>query len=224
MIQRIARIGRSRIALTTAAGMMLAAGGMAALPAAPASASTTVVAVFSSAPEYVTPLCSEQGTYSYGGYAAEVYNPCGTRVWVHYYSGSAIESYCVNPGGGLAYDLPITWAGGDTSDLEITGNTSQCDSGTFWGINWFANGFLVSTNTNACEPNNTFTHPGNVYVGWISDGGCDFRIWLHNDNTGASYCMNAAGDSPMWHTAVYLEAQETDNQAPCDAGGPPYPY
>jgi len=206
-----------------AVSLLLAAGGTALLPASSASASTTVVAVFSSAPEYVTPLCSEPGTFPQSGSAIEVYNPCSTRVWVHYYSGSTIESYCVNPGGGIAYDLPIAWARGDLSDLQITTNSSQCDSGTYWGINWFVNGYLVNPESSACQPNNTFTESKPQYVGWVTDGGCDFRIWLHGTG-GATYCINDKGDTPTFHTPLYYQVQETYNQAPCDAGSPPYPY
>ena len=227
MIQRIARIARSRIA-AIAMGLLLAVVGMAALPAAPASASSNVSAVFSGDSDYATPSCSAPGTYYYPGSALQVYNPCSTRVWVHYTSGSSVQAYCVNPGGAIAYDLPIHWASGDTSDLQITTNSSQCDSGTYWGINWFNNGFLAASQTNACQMDgngNPFTEPG-LYVGWVADGGCNFRIWLHQEDngTGASYCINGKGDTPTFHNPLYYQVQETYNQAPCNAGGPPYPY
>jgi hypothetical protein len=226
MIQQVARVGRrSWVVFAIAVGLLLAAAGSAVLPAAPASASTTVVAVFSSSNEYITPLCSDPGTYDQSGSAVEVYNPCSTRVWVHYYSGSSVETYCVNPGGGLAYDLPIRWAGGDTSDLQITTNKSQCDAGVSFAINWFAGGYLIDSESNVCQPNQTFTEPAGVYAEWITDGGCDFRIWLHGENgTSPSSCYNGTGDSPTVTTKTYFQVQTTYNQAPCDAGGPPYPY
>src|SRR5258708_2914558 len=46
------------------------------------------------------------GFFYYPGSALEVYNPCSTRVWVHYISGSSVQPYCVNPGGG-ALCLPV---------------------------------------------------------------------------------------------------------------------
>ncbi len=104
------------------AGLLLAVGLTAALPAVPASASSNVVAVFSADADYATPSCSLPGTY--------FYNPCGTRVWIHYTSGSSVQAYCVNPGGGLAYDLPIHFASGDSTDLQISSNPSPCGAGT----------------------------------------------------------------------------------------------
>jgi hypothetical protein len=34
----------------------------------------------------------------------------------------------VNPRGGLVYDLPITWKAGDTTNIQVTTNTTQCDA------------------------------------------------------------------------------------------------
>jgi hypothetical protein len=215
---------RGRAGLVFAVSLLLGAGGLVMAGGSAANASTTVVAVFSSAAEYVTPVCSHPGTYPQSGSAVEVYNPCGTRVWVHYYSGSSIQPYCVNPGGGLAYDLPISWQGGDTSDLQITTNTNQCDSGNYFAVNWFVNHVLVNSETSACQPGRTFTEPAPQYVGYLNDGGCDFRIWLHGANgTSPSLCFNGTGDTSTTYK-VYYQAQSTNNQAPCDAGGPPYPY
>ena len=261
MTRGMVKGARGRVA-AVAMCLLLAAGGLAALPAVPAGASTTVVAVFSGdGGDYATPLCSLPGTYHYGGKALEVFNPCSDRVWVHYISGSTVQEYCVNPGGGLAYDLPINWAGGDISDLQITTNKSPCDAGDLFGLDWcastatcplpipdppppcidFCQGAAVAELTASLAPD----APDDPIIGgyscqasavpyiwtghWVYqvwNAGCDFRIWLHqhDDGSGLSLCLNPGQDTPGYSPAVYWQVQETNNQAPCDAGGPPYPY
>jgi hypothetical protein len=139
MIRRIARMAGSGMALL-AAVVLVAAGGLALVPAASASARVTdssiVEAWFGDGGTGLQP-CSAPGTQYYNSSVTEIYNPCSYRVWVHYVSGSTVESYCVNPGGGLAYKLPITWAGGDSSDIQLTTNTSLCAPNLF-GLNWCA--------------------------------------------------------------------------------------
>ena len=113
MMRRIAGMVGSQLALLVV-GVLLVAGGLALVPAASASASTdgsgAVEAWFSGGGTGVQ-LCSSPGTGYYNAPVVEIYNPCPYRVWVHYVSGSDIQPYCVNPGGGLAYHLPLTWAG-----------------------------------------------------------------------------------------------------------------
>jgi hypothetical protein len=241
MIQQVARVGRrSWVVFAIAVGLLLAAAGSAVLPAAPASASTTVVAVFSSSNEYITPLCSDPGTYDQSGSAVEVYNPCSTRVWVHYYSGSSVETYCVNPGGGLAYDLPIRWAGGDTSDLQITTNTAPCyAANASFQIAWLASCSLCfpAWDLKSCQMGQTFTNKGEwVYAVWNNEtstnegpGTCNVRIWVHeyDNGTGNAACIDPGGVIPAsegYRSPVYWQVDVTNVQAPCSAGSPPYPY
>jgi hypothetical protein len=152
MRQPIARIVRSRLAMI-AAGLMLAAGGLAVIPAASANAGELLQAVFSQDPDIASQPCSTPGDFTYPGAAVEIYNPCSGRVWIHYTSGSGVAAYCVNPDGGLAYDLPIKWAGGDTTDMQLTSNTAQCDQNNLFGINWCA------TNDESPCPNALPTDP-----------------------------------------------------------------
>ena len=223
MMRRIARITMARVA-RIAAGLALVVAGLAVLPAGQASASSNIVAVWSDQSDYVQVSCSQPGTYTYGSRAIQVYNPCGDRVWLHYYDNSNghVYTYCVNPGGGLAYDFPYPF-----TDLQLTNNASQCDAGVYWVINWFPDGSPVAVpQTWSCDMGAPpFTWPG-YFVGWITDGGCNFRIWLHQNSngTGNSECVYGKGDSPTNTSPAYLQVQETYNQAPCNAGGPPYPY
>ena len=173
-----------RLVASIAVGLLLAVGGLAALPALPASATTLVSAVVNfgtqSSPdyEYVTPACNAPGLYYYSGEIVQVYNPCGYRVWVHFTSGSTVEAYCVNPGGAIAYDLPIHYAVGDTVDIQVTTNPNQCD------IEFSACGVpsvcavCVTPETYGCQMGVPQTNPGFV-VGTVYSNGCDYRIWLH---------------------------------------------
>jgi len=136
MTQTMVRLVRTVMALL--AVVLLAAVGVAVLPAGHASASDDLTAWFSQDPDTALQPCTTPGTFWYPGAAQEVYNPCGGRVWVHYISGSAVASYCVNPGGGLAYDLPITWKPGDSTNIELTSDTADCDAGNLFGLNWCA--------------------------------------------------------------------------------------
>ena len=239
MMRRIARIARSRIA-AIAMGLLLAVIGMAALPAAPASASSNVSAVFSGDSDYATPSCSAPGTYYYPGSALQVYNPCSTRVWVHYTSGSSVQAYCVNPGGAIAYDLPIHWASGDTSDLQITSNGSPCyASNAFFTVAWLGSCSVCTPawNPYPCHLAQPLANSGLwVYAVWNNEsstnqgpGTCPFRIWVHqyDNGTGMSACIDPGHTIPAslgFTSPVYWQVLETDNQAPCSAGGPPYPY
>src|ERR1700678_4317346 len=229
MIQRLARIGRSRLT-RLAMGLLIVACVLAAVPPASANtpASSLVFAIFSQDSDPASQPCSTPGDFTYQGAALEVYNPCPYRVWIHYVSGSGVAAYCVNPGGGLAYDLPITWEGGDSSDLQISNNTSSCDLGATWGIQWSDNGGLIPE-TNGCQNTgngNPFTEPAPLFVAYVV-GSCNFRIWLHanTNGSGASYCISpgSTGDSPSFGS-LYHQVNESYNQAPCNAGGAPYPY
>src|SRR5713226_8670379 len=226
MTRGMVKGARGRVA-AVAMCLLLAAGGLAALPAVPAGASTTVVAVFSGdVCYYATPLCSLLVTYHYGGKALEVFNPCSDRVWVHYISGSTVQEYCVNPGGGLAYDLPINWAGGDISDLQITTNKSPCDAGADFEAYWLAcaGGCIPLPSPFGCQMNHPPITATGLWVYEVGIDGCNFRIWLHehDDGSGNSVCIDPGPHDVVGYypAGAYWQVQETDNQAPCSAGGP----
>ncbi len=228
MIQRMARIGRGRVA-TIVAALLLGGGALAALPAPAASAASSAVSwwnVGGSAVE-LTFFCDnpQLSTLPSGDYALEVYNPCGYRVWLHAYSGSTIYAYCVNPGGGLAYALPRHY-----TDIQVTTNPALCDnaSNNHAHVTWLGPG----TN-NIVGFNYTCQRLDSKYVQgyWVNEVGnsCNVRMWLHqyDNGTGAALCVDAGQVVPGglgWTSPVYWQVQVTTNEAPCNAGGPPYPY
>jgi hypothetical protein len=231
MIRRMTTMVRSRMALL-AAGVLLAAGGLALVPAASASASTdgsgAVEAWFSGGGTGVQ-LCSSPGTGYYNAPVVEIYNPCGYRVWIHYVSGSTVQSYCVNPGGGLAYDLPITWAGGDSSDIQLTTNAAQCDNadGDVFELFTLTQGSTPLPMQYNCLPSYGKIFQDGYWIYELMPVNCNFRIWLHQntDGSGKSLCID-----PGYHYSEgtyvkdqYQQLQVTNVQAPCSAGGAPYP-
>ena len=213
-----------------AAGAMLAAGGLALVPAASASASVTdssiVEAWFGDGGTGLQP-CSAPGTDYYNSSVTEVYNPCGYRVWVHYVSGSAVQSFCVNPGGGVAFDLPITWAGGDSSDIQLTTNPAQCDN---------AAGDVFEPYTVEGEGGTPLPMPLNCLMNYapisqedywfyvVMPVNCNFRIWLHQNTNGSgnSLCIDPGYHYQEGYFARYQyeQLQVTHIQAPCSAKQP----
>ena len=221
-----------------AAGLALVVAGLAVLPAGPASASSNIVAVWSDQSDYVQVSCSQPGTYTYGSRAIQVYNPCGDRVWLHYYDNSNghVYTYCVNPGGGLAYDFPYPF-----TDLQLTNNPNPCwASNAFFTVAWLKNAnppLPPVWNDYGCQMGQSITVSGMwVYAAWNNEsstnqgpGTCDFRIWVHeyDNGTGQSACLDPGGTIPAslgYTSPVYWQVSETYNQAPCNAGGPPFPY
>jgi hypothetical protein len=229
----MARIVRN-LAVLMATIMLVAGAGVAALPATSASASTIAEVWFSGEGTGIQ-VCSDPGTFYYSGSVVEVYNPCSVRVWVHYTAGTAVQSFCVNPGGGIAYDLPITWASVDTTNIQVTTNSALCDDrGGAKGltpivVSWDTGLGLYQQSYN-CDPAQSKQSLGEDTMFWIQSF-CDFRIWVHanDDGSGASHCLD-----PNWNATVgqgiYDPPSETEFkqflvseiQAPCAAGSPPY--
>jgi hypothetical protein len=251
-MRRASRAVRGRMARIGAV-LALAVGGAAAIPSVPAGAATLVNATWNlgtaANPDYesVTPLCSDPGTYTYGGRAAQVYNPCSGRVWLHYYDtqNDKIIPYCVNPRGGLAYDFSYPF-----TDLQVTTNPNPCwASNAQFTIAWW-NGGDGPPNwyTFSCNNGETFINtdggPGRGW--WVytvqndesntnqGAGTCPFRIWLHatDSGTGQAACLDPGNTLPPntfpngggYSKPVYWQVQETANQSPCSAGAPPFPY
>jgi hypothetical protein len=226
------RIARSLVTVM-AGGMLVAGAGMAMPPAASASSSSVVELWFSNSGTGLQ-LCSDPGTFYYDGAAAEVYNPCGGRVWVHYTAGTTVQSYCVNPRGGLAYDLPITWKAGDTTNIQVTTNTTQCDASATgvalpFIVEWVPPDYLLHQEPYDCNPSASDLFLGGNSIGALETF-CNFRIWIHvgDDGSGASYCIDpnpsATGDqgySPP-NDREFWQVRTTNIQAPCNAGSPPY--
>jgi hypothetical protein len=269
MIRPMVRIAGSLVA--GLAAMLLAGGGMTMLPSASASApaaaspntnaSDSSVAIYFNGGGTGIQLCDDPGTFFYNGAVAQLNNPCGTRVWVHYVAGSAVSAYCIDPGD-EAYDLPITWKGGDSTNIQVTTNTSRCDAGKLFGLNWCAEDAAQPCPNplpldpppqcpeSLCPPDGSriihadpTDHPAGVVIGGyycqpgggpdyvpayyvyqVWNVGCDFRIWLHSqDNAGGqSFCISPGVLTQAWNSAAYVQVTETNNQAPCSAGGPPY--
>jgi hypothetical protein len=132
----------------------------------------------------------------------EIYNPCPYRVWVHYVSGSDIQPYCVNPGGGLAYHLPLTWAGGDSADIQLTTNASLCAPNLF-GLNWCA------TDDTAPCPNGLPTDPPPTcgvlcpYDAASHLVTSDGRVHPDGVIIGGYYCTPGGGPDYITHEYVY---------------------
>ena len=142
----------------------------------------------------------------------------------------------MNPGGGIAYDLPITWASVDTTNIQVTTNSALCDDrGGAKGptpivVSWDT-GLGLDQQSYNCDPAQSKESLGEDTMYWIQTF-CDFRIWVHadDDGSGASHCLD-----PNWNATVlqgiYDPPSETEFkqflvseiQAPCAAGSPPYP-
>ncbi len=233
MIRRIAKINLGRAA-PIIAGLMLAAGALAAVQAPPASAASSVVSwwnvggVAKEQTGSVYPCGKSWQINQNGTQPLEVYNPCSGRVWVHVYDYSAGKTYayCVNPGGGLAYPASRfpPWRSGDGTDIQLSANTSACDSGQTFAIWWeSASTSRITTQVYACEAL-TLTWTGE-FVEEAYNQGCDTRLWLHeyDSGTGATYCVDP-GTVAQLPADAYWQVEMVSNQAPCNAGGPPYPY
>lgn len=215
---------------TMTMGLLLAVAGVAALPAASASASGSVVAWWTSGGSAYenTYTCAAQDPGPQGR-PLEVYNACGTRVWLHYddAANGRIYTLCVNPGGFLAYGF--TDSGGflagtsqAVTDIQVTNNTSPCDASESLYIVWLR-GSVTSQGYYSCEGQPPITN-GGQNVSYATDG-CVGRVWLHENENGSgnSLCISPGySDQPV--PPAYQQAQETANQAPCSAGGAPYPY
>ena len=111
MIGRIVKLVLRPTGAITA-GLLLVLASLAVLPAVPASAASQVESWWGTTSNYKTYFgtCTAAGWQVQQGVfpVLEVYNPCSDRVWVHYVNLGAgtVQSYCVNPGGGLAYAIP----------------------------------------------------------------------------------------------------------------------
>jgi len=226
MIRRIAKINPGRAAIT-AAGLMFAAAGLAALPAVQASAASSNVVSYwgtshfeDNSPTYE---CGTTWEVNQGANQVdEVYNPCNARVWVHYYSTGTgqVQSFCVTPDGGLAYHIPLQFNGSVTNvNIQLTSNTSPCSAGEEASASWVS-GLQIQDKFYGCNVGDSFTF-GGWTVGGLNNS-CDFRVWLHGSNS--SFCIDPGGSTGFGFTGAYTEIQMTALQAPCGAGAPPYPY
>jgi hypothetical protein len=160
--------------------------------------------------------------------AFEIYNPCNTRVWVHYVNEGTgqVQAYCVNPGGGLAYSpLPITWSSSVTySNIQLTSNTAQCDSGDDAYIWWNEEGTgYTPLSDYACTINYGTSKSG--YLVNEAQNTCDSRLWLHanSNGTGNALCIDPGSPVANFGT-VYLEFEISGNQMPCSYPAAPLPY
>ena len=121
----------------------------------------------------------------------------------------------MNPGGAIAYDLPIHYAVGDTVDIQVTTNPNQCDIS--FVVDWLNPPPLPLGNaqTYGCQMGVPETQPG-FYVAAVVDNSCDYRIWLHQNTTGSAgqtVCINP-GQQYSGQTEVYRLVQQTYNQSP----------
>jgi hypothetical protein len=211
-----------RRAGTVTAGLALALASLAVIPAAPAFASGSVVSWWTPpAGGSVYPSTYSCTAYQYGvqGRPVEVYNTCGTRVWLHYDDTATgrILAYCVNPNGGLAYGFNYP-----NADIQVTSNTSQCDAGATFSIWWQStSSTYVEEDTYSCAGGGAVARTG--YLIAAAYNGCDSRMWLHQyaNGTGNGLCMNT-GATTGPYSSQYLQAFVSGNQTGCDAGGPPY--
>jgi hypothetical protein len=224
MIRRIAKVAGARLLIMTS-GLMLATAGLAALPAGPAQAATPSVVSYWGGTGYETDgsiyECGKTWDWPQGSSSVnEVYNPCDTRVWVHYVDEGdpgASGSFCVNPNGGLAYGIPLHWNGGDLSDIQLTSNTSGCDASV--SVQWESD-FTFANKTYNCQPGGSYTVSG-LTVDQVAND-CDTRIWLHGPGNSAD-CLNPSTGSFYYPDSSYTELQTTAVEAPCSAVLP-YPY
>jgi hypothetical protein len=211
-----------RFAKVAAVAAAIAVASLAMLPAVSASASTGVVADWKlpntniGAVEASYSCSSNTQTYE-GLPLAEVRNSCGVRVWLHHYnSDGTIDAYCVNPDGGVAYGFSTGY-----TELQVSSTPTQCDSGAKYAVGWYGYVSNIVAKTYACTMGTQ--HSDNTYwVYSVSAAQCNFRIWLHNSDTGQSICISPQGTSGPYPTPVYLQLETTYNQAPCDAGPPPF--
>jgi hypothetical protein len=226
MTMRISRIAAARM-LLSAAGLALGAFVLTALAGGPARAATASVVSYWDGTKTDGSLYDCGTTWDWQQGAAqvnEVYNPCSGRVWVHYVdegNPGGSGSFCVNPDGGLAYDIPLKWARGDLSDIQLTSNTSPCDSTV--SVTWVDGATLQSlSKTYDCQPGDSYTVGGYAVDSIAND--CDSRIWLHT-SSGGSYCLNPTNGSYYERgigSSPYSEVQTTSIEAPCSATLP-YP-
>ena len=217
-----------KAAAVAAAGLTIAGAGLTALTAGQADAASSVVSYWGT-----THYEDSGGQYACGSTwiinqgtnkVDEVYNPCNTRVWVHYYNNGSgeVQQYCVNPNGGLAYGIPLVWSSAVTStNIQLTSNTSPCYAGVTASISWENPNLSYAGQSPACSSGATFTRSG-YEVGGIANN-CDFRIWLHGPDN-SSLCVYPGGSNFPGYDSPYTELQMTAAQAPCSAGSAPYPY
>lgn len=147
---------------------------------------------------------------------------------------SASGAYCINPDGGLAYDLPISWVSGDTTNIQVTTNPIPCDVNANnkilpFVVSWLPQNYTPIQQQYDCQPSAKPTILSGSSI-WALQTFCDFRIWIHegDNGTGASHCIDPnpwvepdQGYSPP-NDREYWQVQQTNIQAPCAAGGPPY--
>ena len=223
MMRRIARITIGRTAMI-ALSLLLALAGLAALPAGPASASSPVESWWTppsgggSTYENTYPCTAYQ--YGVQGKPIQVDNNCGTRVWLHYddIGTGRIHTFCVDPGGGFAYGF-----GYPSSDIQVTSNTSQCDSSATFDIYWEATSGLpnVVEGVYSCHVGRVETKAGFI----IEDAynGCDTRMWLHEyaNGSGSSLCMSTGVYEDNLSTR-YGQVQSSYNQVGCSGGSAPH--
>ncbi len=220
MMRWIARIAVGRAAKITV-GLMLAVGGLAALPAVSASAGSSVEAWWTptgGGSVYPKPYPCTAYQYEVQGKPVQVDNNCGTRVWLHYYDtgNGQIYAYCVDPGGGVAYDFNYP-----SSDIQVSSNSSQCDSGATFVIYWHSdNSTYVEDHSYGCNVGTVETMTG--YFIASAYNGCNTRMWLHeyDNGTGNSLCMNT-GVTTGPYSVAYWQVQVSYNETACSAGGPP---
>jgi hypothetical protein len=213
-----------RISRIAAAGLALGAFVLTALAGGPARAATASVVSYWGGTGIKTDGsiydCGKTWDWSQGtAQVNEVYNPCSGRVWVHYVDDGnpgGSGSFCVNPDGGLAYGIPLHWVGGDISDIQLTSNTSPCDSTV--SVIWEA-GLQYASKPYNCQPGGSYTVGGFTVDGVAND--CDSRIWLHT-SSGGSYCISPTSGSFYESGSPYSELQTTSIEAPCSATIP-YP-
>lgn len=243
MLRRISRVVSGRAA-GPAAAVMLVLAAVAAAPAVPAQAASSVPEVFVGPAGTRNPnwgsldngsqtpwTCAYAWqTQQHSEQVDEIYNPCNTRMWVHYYYGSTYAEICVNPGGGLAYSVPFltAWKSGDTADIQLSGNTSPCLANTLGLQVTWSDGTRDQDYCGIAESTSSSAN-------WITAAinSCDTRVWLHIDNSGkgVTICLdnyNSGAENSYYlnptSATTFFQYQLTLNQAPCSAGGAPYSY
>jgi hypothetical protein len=237
MIRPITKVTRGRKVII-AAGLMLA---FASIHITPATAALSGVVSYWGDPSSPTEHDASNGPYACGGtwqidenYAEplEVYNPCNSRVWVHVkdYTAARTYSYCVNPHGGLDYSA-FPWHSGDRSDIQLSSTTSPCDGTAQFIVDWEQGDPSNPTATSVIPVSCGQAGPGSFstwYIGQLLNY-CDSRVWVHeyDSGTGNQFCTDlTTGYSLLGYPSLgkMWQFQETLNQAPCNAGNPPYPW